>query len=46
MAKPNVSHPLSLAAKPGAPANGQDELKTLPIAEVEKCLGSSPQGLT
>ena len=33
-------------AKPGTAADAQDDLKTLPIAEVEKRLGSSPNGLT
>jgi len=34
------------APKPGAAPNAKDDLKTLPIAEVEKKLGSSPDGLT
>jgi H+-transporting ATPase len=37
---------LKSSAKPPAQAAGKDDLKTLPIAEVEKKLGSSPDGLT
>jgi len=34
------------ASKPGAKPDAKDDLKTLPLAEVEKKLGSSPDGLT
>jgi len=33
-------------SKPGAKPEPQDDLKNLPMAEVEKKLGSSPEGLT
>jgi H+-transporting ATPase len=45
-----MSAPQANAAKPQpgkpAPDDPKDDLKTLPIAEVEKKLGSSPDGLT
>ena len=34
------------APKPDAKSEGKDDLKTLPMAEVEKKLGSSPDGLS
>ena len=34
------------APKPGAKPEGKDDLKTLPMAEVAKKLGSSPKGLS
>jgi H+-transporting ATPase len=34
------------AQKPGPAPDSKDDLKTLPMAEVEKALGSSPEGLT
>ena len=34
------------APKPGSASNAKDDLKTLPMAEVEKKLESSPEGLT
>jgi H+-transporting ATPase len=34
------------APKPGSAPDAKDDLKTLPMAEVEKKLGSSPNGLT
>jgi len=44
-AKP-ISADAKLAAKPGPKPPGQDDLKVLPMAEVEKKLGYSPQGLS
>jgi magnesium-transporting ATPase (P-type) len=43
-----MSAPARTKPAPGkpAPADDKDDLKTLPIAEVEKKLGSSPEGLT
>jgi H+-transporting ATPase len=43
-----MSAPAKTKPEPGkpAPADDKDDLKTLPIAEVEKKLGSSPEGLT
>ena len=34
------------AAKPGAKTDAKDDLKSMPLADVEKKLGSSPDGLT
>ncbi len=34
------------SSKPGSKPDAKDDLKTLPLAEVEKKLGSSPDGLT
>lgn len=34
------------ASKPGAKSDPKDDLKTLPLAEVERKLGSSPDGLS
>ncbi|MFA5257606.1 MAG: HAD-IC family P-type ATPase, partial [Opitutales bacterium] len=51
--KPNADQPKAPEAKPTAPASkpgskpdAKDDLKTLPLAEVKKKLGSSPDGLT
>jgi H+-transporting ATPase len=38
--------PGAAQAKPGAKADAKDDLKSLPLAEVEKKLKSSPDGLT
>ena len=54
MTKPNAHQPRAPvskleakdAPKPGLEASGKDDLKTLPLTEVEKRLGSSPNGLT
>ncbi len=46
MAKSNAAHAKSPDAKPASSSDAKDDLKTLPIAEVEKRLGSSPNGLT
>ena len=40
--KPNTDSPKASESKP----NAKDDLKTLPLAELEKKLGSSPDGLT
>ena len=42
----NASQPKILASKPGAKPVANDDLKSLPMAEVEKKLGSSPDGLS
>jgi H+-transporting ATPase len=42
----NSSQSTAHAAKPGSKPEEKDNLKTLPLAEVEKKLGSSPDGLT
>jgi len=48
--KPNTNQPNALESKPGskpdAKPDPKDDLKTLPLAEVEKRLGSSPDGLS
>ena len=44
--KPNAAQPKAPASKPGLKTNAKDDLKTLPLAEVEKKLGSSSEGLT
>jgi len=41
--KPNADKP---EAKPGSKPESKDDLKTLPMPEVEKKLGSSPDGLS
>ena len=38
--------PKAPESKPGSKPNAKDDLKSLPLAEVEKKLGSSPEGLT
>ena len=49
-AQPDASTQSNPEAKPGAKSAAkpapQDDYKTLPLAEVEKKLGSSPDGLT
>src|SRR5208283_981751 len=42
----NVGQPKAPATKPGSKPDVKDDLKSLPMAEVEKRLGSSPDGLT
>ena len=52
--KPNTDQPKAPeskpdakpGAKPDAKSDAKDDLKSLPMAEVEKKLGSSPDGLT
>jgi H+-transporting ATPase len=46
MANSSAAHAKSPDAKPASPSDAKDDLKTLPIAEVEKRLDSSPDGLT
>ncbi len=43
---PKAAHPAAPDTKPKATPDAKDDLKTLPIAEVEKKLNSSPDGLT
>ena len=43
---PNAVSPKDTPPKPGAKDGANDDLKTLPLAEVEKKLGSSPDGLS
>lgn len=42
----NIRQSNAPSAKPGSKSAAMDELKSLPLAEVEKKLGSSPAGLT
>jgi len=43
---PNTKKPTTADLKPGAKPESKDDLKSIPMAEVEKKLGSSPDGLT
>ena len=44
--KPNSDQPTAPNTKLGLKPTRKDDLKSLPLAEVEKKLGSSPDGLT
>jgi len=44
--KPDADQPKAPASKPGSKPNAKDDLKSLPLPEVEKKLGSSPDGLS
>ena len=44
--KPTADQPKAPEAKPGSKPDAKDDLKTLPMPEVEKKLGSSPDGLS
>ena len=44
--KPNADQPNAPDAKPGSKPEAKDDLKSLPLPEVEKKLGSSPDGLS
>ena len=44
--KPNADQPQAPDSKPGAKPDAKEDLKSLPMAEVEKKLGSSPDGLS
>jgi len=44
--KPNGDQPKAPESKPGSKPNAKDDLKSLPLPEVEKQLGSSPDGLS
>ena len=46
MTAPHAADTKPPEPKPGAKPDAKDDLKTLPMAEVEKKLGSSPDGLT
>jgi H+-transporting ATPase len=43
---PKAEDPKAPASKSGSKPNTKDDLKSLPLAEVEKKLASSPDGLT
>jgi H+-transporting ATPase len=44
--KPDAGQSRTPEAKPGSPRDAKDDLKSIPLAELEKKLGSSPDGLT
>ena len=44
--KPSTAQPEAPVSKPGSKPTAKDDLKSLPLAEVEKKLGSSADGLT
>jgi H+-transporting ATPase len=44
--KPNTGQPKAPESKPGSKPAPKDDLKSLPMPEVEKKLGSSPDGLS
>jgi H+-transporting ATPase len=44
--KPNAVQPKAFESGPGSKSNAKDDLKTLPLPEVEKTLGSSVNGLS
>jgi H+-transporting ATPase len=44
--EPNADQPKAPESKPGSKPNTKDDLKSLPLPEVEKKLGSSPDGLS
>jgi H+-transporting ATPase len=46
MATPDADHAKTPEPKPGSKPETKDDLKTLPLPEVEKKLGSSPDGLS
>ena len=46
MATSNATHAKAPDAKPSSPSAAKDDLKSLPFAEVEKRLSTSPDGLT
>ena len=43
--EPDAGQPKAPISKPGSTSNAEDDLKSLPLPEVEKKLGSSPDGL-
>src|SRR5271166_4168775 len=44
--EPNADQPKAPASKPASRPDAKDDLKSLPLPEVEKKLGSSPDGLS
>jgi H+-transporting ATPase len=44
--EPDADQPKAPESKPGSKPNAKDDLKSLPMPEVEKKLGSSPDGLS
>ncbi|MEO9190709.1 MAG: cation-transporting P-type ATPase [Acetobacteraceae bacterium] len=46
MAKLAADHAKAPDGKPTSPSNAKDDLKSLPLPEVEKRLGTTPDGLS
>jgi H+-transporting ATPase len=44
--EPNVDQSKAPESKPGPKTNGKDDLKSLPMPELQAKLGSSPDGLS
>jgi H+-transporting ATPase len=44
--EPNADQPKAHESKPGSKPNAKEDLKSLPLPEVEKKLESSPDGLS
>jgi H+-transporting ATPase len=44
--KPNTDQPMAPESKPGSRPNAKDDLKSLPMPELQEKLGSSPDGLS
>jgi H+-transporting ATPase len=44
--KPNADQPTAPESKPGLTPNAKDDLKSLPMPELQAKLGSSPDGLS
>ena len=44
--KPNTDQPKAPESKPGSKPKAKDDLKSLPMPELEKKLASSPEGLS
>ena len=42
--EPNAEQPKTPASKPGSKPNGKDDLKSLPMPELQEKLGPSPDG--
>jgi H+-transporting ATPase len=46
MTEPNVDQPKAPELKPGSKPDAKDDLKSLPMPELQAKLGSSPNGLS
>ena len=44
--KPNADQPKAPESKPGSKPDAKDDLKSLPMPELQAKLGSSPEGLS
>jgi H+-transporting ATPase len=43
--EPHAAQPTDPKSRPGAPPESKDDLKSIPMAELQAKLGSSPDGL-